>query len=312
LRFGFCLPHDGELSQPENLTDLSHLAEELGFDTLVEPSDHLVMPNKIQTTYPYSISGEYTDTTEDLDQATTLSYVAAKTDKIRLMTGISVVPYRNPLALANTFATIDYLSRGRLDFGAGTGWMKDEFDLLNVSYEERGEIMDENLRILRTVWSEKKPSFSGKYFHFKDVHFSPKVVQKPHPPIWVGGESPRAIRRAAELGDGWFPIDSNPNFPLLTVEQMSAGIAKLRRQVQKAGRNPEEVRIGYIAQNFDFNDRPVEKRMFAGGSHKIVRDIQQFEKLGVSFMAFSLLRENLEQTVRFTERFAEEIMNKLD
>src|ERR1700731_3480859 len=157
LKFGFCLPHDGELSTPDNLAELARHAERLGFDTLVEPSDHIVMPDKIKTTYPYSASGEYTDTTEDLDQATTLSFVAAKTDKIRLMTGIAVIPYRNPLALANSLATVDYLSGGRLDVGAGLGWMKQEFDLLRVPYEERGEIMDEYLRILKVIWSEKSP-----------------------------------------------------------------------------------------------------------------------------------------------------------
>ncbi len=312
MRFGFCLPHDGELSLPRNLGELAQHAERLGFDTLVEPSDHLIMPNKIRTIYPYSTSGEYTDTTEDLDQATTLAFVAAKTDRIRLMTGISVVPYRNPIALANTYATLDYLSGGRLDFGAGTGWMKDEFELLNVPYEKRGEIMDENLRILKIIWSEKNPSFSGKYYHFKDVHFSPKVVQKPHPPIWVGGESPRAIRRAAELGNGWFPIDCNPTFPLLTLEQMKGAIARLRTQILKAGREPEEVKIGYIAQNFELNDRPGDGRLFAGDSRKIVEDIQKFEKLGVSFLAISFLRENMEATKEYTERFATDVMKRVN
>jgi probable F420-dependent oxidoreductase len=291
--------------------ELAQHAEKHGFDTLVEPSDHLIMPNKIRTIYPYSASGEYTDTTEDLDQATTLAFVAAKTNRVRLMTGISVVPYRNPIALANAYATIDYLSGGRLDFGAGTGWMKDEFDLLNVQYEKRGEIMDENLRILKIIWSEKNPSFSGKYFHFHDVHFSPKVVQKPHPPIWVGGESPRAIRRAAELGNGWFPIDCNPTFPLLTSEQMKTGIARLRTQIQKAGRKPEEVKVGYIAQNFELNDRLDDRKLFAGGSRKIIEDIQQFEKLGVSFLAISFLRENMEATKEYTERFATEVMRRV-
>ena len=312
MRFGFCLPHDGELSLPQNLKELARFAERLGFDTLVEPSDHLVMPDRIKTTYPYSTSGEYTDTTEDLDQATTLAFVSAHTDRIRLMTGICVVPYRNPMALANTFATIDHLSGGRLDFGAGTGWMKDEFDLLNVSYDERGTIMDESLRILKIIWSEKKPSFSGKYYHFQDVHFSPKVIQKPHPPIWVGGESPRAIRRAAELGNGWFPIDCNPTFPLMTLEQVKSGIARFHRQVEKAGRGPADLKVGYIAQNFEINDNTSDSRIFAGAPRKILDTIREMEHLSVSFIAISLLRENLEATKKYTERFASEVMRKLN
>ena len=291
MKFGFCLPHDGELSKPDNLTELAIHGERLGFDTLVEPSDHIVMPNRINTTYPYSTSGEYTDTTEDLDQSTTLSFVAAKTEKIRLMTGIAVIPYRNPLAMANTLATVDYLSSGRLDVGAGVGWMKEEFDLLHVPYEERGKVMDEYLRILKVVWSEKNPSFNGKYFQFSNVHFSPKVVQKPRPPIWVGGESPRAIRRAAELGDGWFPIDSNPKFPLSNSSQMAEAISRLRQQVKKAGRSPDNVQIGYLAQNFELNDLPEKGKLFFGNSRKILADIKEFESLGVSFLAFSFLRD---------------------
>jgi probable F420-dependent oxidoreductase len=271
------------------------------------------MPDKIKTIYPYSASGEYTDTTEDLDQATTLSFVAAKTDKIRLMTGIAVIPYRNPFALANSLATVDHLSSGRLDVGAGLGWMKEEFDLLRVPYEERGEIMDEYLRILKVIWSEKSPHFQGKYFQFSDVHFSPKVVQRPHPPIWVGGESPRAIRRAAELGDGWFPIDSNPRFPLSGVGELAAAIAKLRRQVEKAGRKPEEVRIGYLASNFELREVGSSEsgKLFVGSPQKILADVKEFDRLGVSFLAFSFLGENLEKTRALAEKFAKGVLGKI-
>ena len=192
MRFGYCLPHDGELSKPDNLAELARHAESLGFDTLVEPSDHIVMPNKIKTTYPYSTSGEYTDTTEVSGPGNHSLLRRRKDRKNSLDDRDRGDPYRNPLALANSLATLDYLSKGRLDVGAGVGWMKEEFDLLHVPYESRGEIMDEYLRILKVIWSSGKvPHFSGKYFQFSDVHFSPKVVQRPHPPIWIGGESPR-------------------------------------------------------------------------------------------------------------------------
>jgi len=307
------LPHDGELSKPDNLAKLSLHAEKLGFNTLVEPSDHIVMPNTINTRYPYSTSGQYTDTTEDLDQSTALSFVAAKTERIRLMTGIAVIPYRSPLAMSSALATVDYLSKGRLDVGAGVGWMKEEFDLLRVPYEERGEIMDEYLRIFKIIWSEKNPHFSGKYFQFSGVHFSPTVVQKPHPPIWIGGESPRALRRAAELGDGWFPIGGNPSFPLSNTWQPSEAISRLRREITKAGRNPGDVRIGYLAQDFELNDEsiPDKERAFAGNYRKILADTREFESLGVSFVALSFLRENLDKTLAYTEKFAKEVLSRL-
>ena len=311
LRFGFCLPHDGPLSAPFNMTELSRHAERIGFDTLVEPSDHIVMPEKISTTYPYSSSGKYTDTPEDLDQLTTLSFVAAKTEEIRVMTGISVIPYRNPLALANAFATVDYLSDGRLDIGAGVGWMKEEFDLLRVPFLERGEIMDESIKILKIIWSEKNPEFSGKYFRFKDAHFSPKVVQKPHPPIWIGGESPRALRRAAELGDGWLPIDNNETFPLLTLEQMSNAIGRLRARIVKAGRKVEDVQVGYVPQILEMSDHPSSTGLLSGDTGTIAKNVGELEELGVSFIALSFLRENLDKTKDYSKKFAEEVIDRL-
>jgi len=312
MKFGFCLPHDGPLSRADNLTALSQHAEKLGFHSLVEPSDHLVMPEKIATTYPYSSSGEYTDTREDLDQATTLAFVAAKTNKIRLMTGIAVIPYRNPFSWANEFATLDYLSDGRLDIGAGVGWMREEFYILHIPFEKRGELMDEYIRMMKVIWTQKSPSFSGKFFQFKDAHFSPKIVQRPHPPIWIGGESPRAIRRAAELGDGWFPIDGNARFPLWNISRLSQAISRLREQIKKAGRKPDDVKIGYLSQNFELTDYPSDrKELLAGNSKKIIADIKQLESLGVSFIALSLLKESLDATSRYSTKFATEIMPKL-
>jgi probable F420-dependent oxidoreductase len=284
----------------------------LGFHSLIEPSDHLVMPKKIRTTYPYSSSGEYTDTREDLDQLTALAFVAAKTGSIRLMTGIAVIPYRSPLSWANTFATLDYLSDGRLDIGAGVGWMKEEFDILRVPFVKRGELMDEYIRIVKSIWAGENPSFEGRYFSFSDAHFSPKVVQKPHPPIWIGGESPRAIRRAAELGDGWFPIDSNPTFPLNTADQLAGGIARLKESIRRAGRKSDNVKIGYLSQTFELSDSHVDrKELLAGDSRKIATDIKKMEEMGVSFIGLGFLRDSVESTKRYAEEFVREVLSRL-
>lgn len=269
------------------------------------------MPNEIKATYPYSHSGEYTDSRKDLDQCTALSFVASKTDKIRLMTGISVIPYRNPFALASAFATLDYLSKGRLDVGVGVGWMKEEFDILHVPFKERGEIADETLRILKVIWTESNPRYSGNYFHFSDVHFSPRVVQKPHPPIWVGGESPRAMRRAVELGDGWFPIDRNEKFSLSSITQLSSAINRLKQQLKKVGRKKEDLRIGYFAENFELVDRPNGSTLLVGTPQKIIADVRELEVLGISFIALNFLRANLEKTKAYSERFSKNVMDKL-
>jgi len=311
MKFGFCLPHDGELSQPGNLTELGQHAEKLGFHTLIEPSDHLVMPRQIATTYPYSTSGDYTDSRSDLDQATTLSFVAARTNKIRLMTGIAVIPYRSPISWANTLATVDYLSGGRLDIGAGVGWMKEEFDILRVPFAQRGEIMDEYLGVMKKIWTEANPTFKGKYFQFSDASFSPTVLQKPHPPIWIGGESTRAIRRAAELGDGWFPIDGNPKFPLSRAHQLEEGILRLKAQVEKAGRKADDVKVGFLSQSFQMSNESAEGReLLVGDPGKIVADIEKMEKLGVSFIGLSFLGDTVESTKKYSEEFVREILSK--
>jgi len=311
MKIGFCLPHDGELSRPENITLLAQRAEKLGFSSLIEPSDHNIMPNRIATTYPYSSSGEYTDTTSDLDQSITLSFLAAKTSTIRLMTGIIVVPYRNPIILANTLATLDYLSNGRLDIGAGVGWMKEEFGFLKIPYERRGEIMDENLKILKTIWSKEVPAFQGKYYQFNGAHFSPEVVQKPHPPIWIGGESPQAIRRAARLGDGWIPIDVNSKFPLNTLDRIEHSISKLRKEILAVGRKPEDVKIGFLPQDFALNDGEKSDTLFVGDADAILQSIREVEKLGINFLGLNFLQTDLESTISYSERFVDLVISKL-
>ncbi len=313
MEYGFGIPTRGPMATPKTMATLASRGEELGF-SLVSVSDHIVIPKEIRSRYPYSSSGEFSGGDgECLEQLTLLSYLAGQTTKIRLLTSVMVVPHRSPVHTAKILATIDVLSGGRLIIGCGVGWMEAEFEALGVPpYEERGAVANEYIRAFKELWTSDNPTFEGKYCRFSDVTFAPKPIQKPHPPIWIGGESPRALKRAAQLGDGWYPIGANPTYPLGTSEQLSASLSKLRRYAEEAGRDPIEINIAYSAGWYDDQHASTlpngERRSFTGTPEQIAGDIRDFEGLGVHQMTLGLQADTLDQTVKRMERFAKEVM----
>ena len=175
-----------------------------------------------------------------------MAFVAGKTSRLRLVTSVTVVPHRPAVLLAKMLATIDVLSKGRFTFGIGAGWMKEEFEALGLPpFAERGAVTDEYLLACRELWTRDEPRFSGKYVNFANILFAPKPVQKPHPPIWVGGESGPALRRTARLGDAWYPIGTNPQHRLDSMKRFAAGVERLRRLTREAGRDPAQVALAY-------------------------------------------------------------------
>lgn len=204
MDFGAHIFGVGQLAEPETLAQLARRAEELGYHS-VFLADHIIVPRHLASPYPYSRDGRfpYDPDLDWLDPMVALGYLAAHTTTIRLGTSITVLPMRHPIVTAKQIASADHLSRGRVIFGAGVGWMKEEFALLGASFHDRGRRMDEYLRLMKVLWTEEHPRFAGAYFQVEDCGFAPKPTQKPHVPIWVGGESPAAMRRAARLGDGW-------------------------------------------------------------------------------------------------------------
>ena len=253
MKYGFPLPGRGPLAAPERLGIIARKGEELGFDALLT-GDHILVPRHISSTYPYTESGEFpgSGSGESMEQITLLSYIAGQTSKIRLVTSVLIVPHRNPLIAAKSLATLDVLSGGRLVVGGGVGWMREEFQALGLPpFEERGAVTDEYIRAFKILWTEDDPSFEGKYISFDDISFLPKPVQKPHPPIWVGGESRPALRRAAELANGWYPLGSNPTFPMGTPEQLKGGLERLAEYTRRFGRDPSEIETIYRPHQFE-------------------------------------------------------------
>jgi probable F420-dependent oxidoreductase len=198
-----------------------------------------------------------------------------------------IVPHRNPIVAAKALATLDVLSNGRVTLGVGAGWLKEEFETLDLpAFEERGAVTDEYIRAFIELWTSDDPRFEGKYVNFSNIHFLPKPVQKPHIPIWVGGESNRAIRRAARMGNAWHPLGSNPNFPLNTPELLKASMDRLAARTEREGRDSKDVEVAFRVSTFDPESDGSKGIPFAGPPDKVAEDIRTYEALGVTNLIF--------------------------
>jgi len=199
MQIGFNLPISGPLSSSEILTRIAQEGEALGYDYLTL-TDHIVLPNLRVPGYPHSESGEFFSERPERrhEQLTTAAYIAAKTSRIRLVLAVMVVPHRPAVLAAKMLATIDVLSGGRLVVGIGAGRLQREFDaVVTTPFAARGAVTDEYLKAFRVLWTEEALHADGSWVNFDGIVFAPKPVQQPHPPIWVGGESGPALRRAA-------------------------------------------------------------------------------------------------------------------
>ncbi len=187
--------------------------------------------------YPYSADGRIPGNPDGLmEPLTALAFVAAHTERIRLGTGICLVPQRNPIYTARQVADVDYLSRGRVDFGIGIGWLREEFAALGVPWERRADRTRECVAVMKTLWCDEVSRFKGEFYDVPHCLQNPKPVQVPHPPLYFGGESDAALRRVADLGQGWFGYD-------LTPDRLDACLERLDALLEEAGRSRSEVKI---------------------------------------------------------------------
>jgi probable F420-dependent oxidoreductase len=317
MKYGFTLPGRGQLATPERLGIIARKGEEFGFDSLLT-GDHILVPRNISSVYPYTEGGEFpgSGSGESMEQITLLSYIAGQTSKIRLVTSVLIVPHRNPLIAAKSLATLDVLSGGRLVVGVGVGWMREEFEALGLPpFEERGAVTDEYIRAFKVLWTEDDPHFDGKYISFDDISFLPKPVQKPHPPIWVGGESRPALRRTAELADGWYPLGSNPTFPMGTPEELKAGMERLAGYARRFGRDPSTIETIYRTHQFELLKQAAgpDRLPFVGDADQIAGDIRQYQDMGVTSMIWDFLRQtdDLDSMLGLMEDFSTQVWPKV-
>ncbi|MBI2167919.1 MAG: LLM class F420-dependent oxidoreductase [Actinobacteria bacterium] len=211
--------------------------EQRGFESVWVP-EHVVLFDDYASPYPYSDDGKLPAPPEAgmVEPFTALTYLAAVTETVRLGTGICLLPQRNPIYTAKVVADLDWLSGGRVDLGVGVGWLKEEFDALQVPWEARGKRADEYLQILKTLWTDDVSSFDGDVYPLAPVRMYPKPAQQPHPPIHIGGESDAALRRAARHGNGWYGFNRSP-------EQVDEGLARLEKFLADEGRSRADVQV---------------------------------------------------------------------
>jgi len=312
MEYGFYLPNSGAGAEPDALADIAKLGDRLGFFCMVMP-DHILQPNQINSTYPYSLTGDILAAGQSGDgewpeQITTLAYLAGVTERIRLVTSVMIIPYRNPILTAKMLSTLDMLSKGRLILGAGVGWMEEEFELLDAPpFAERGAVTNEYLQAFIELWTKDDPKFEGKYVNFSDITFLPKPVQKPYPPIWIGGQSKPAIRRAAQIGDCWHPVGAIPAAPL-EPEELAENLVLLHQYAEKAGRDPAIIQVSVKAPLYDAGDSSGPRRRFSGSSDEVRQDIQTYSDVGVTHLIFDFRTGDPKQTEDRMARFSEEVM----
>jgi probable F420-dependent oxidoreductase len=236
MKFGLAFTNTGPFAEPAAAADFARAAEEAGFESLWTV-EHVVVPSNYQSTYPYDPSGKMPGG-EDFDipdPLIWLSYVAASTTRIKLATGILILPERNPVVLAKELATLDKLSSGRLELGIGVGWLKEEFEAIGVPFEHRGKIADEYMEAMRALWTQEKASYHGDFVDFTDCIMRPRPTQG-SVPIHVGGHSEAAARRAGRHGDGFFPGKGSH-------DEQARLFEVVRAAATEAGRDPSAVEI---------------------------------------------------------------------
>lgn len=310
MDFGFVIPSRGPVAQPAAMTNVAQRGEALGF-RLIGASDHVIFPVTNDSTYPYSESGTIRTTTtgENLEQLTLLAYLAGQTTSARLLTSVMVVPHRPPILAAKTLATIDVLSGGRLVVGCGVGWLREEFDALQVPpFDARGKATDEYLEAFRELWTAERPTYDGAHVRFSNVLFAPKPAPGAQPPLWIGGESPAALRRVARLGDGWYPIGSNPTYPMDTPERLGAAIDLIRREADARKRDPATIEYAYNAGWYSTEPQPGPngRRIMTGARDDVAQDIEALAGLGFTSLIVGVGGASEEEMIERMERFAQD------
>lgn len=317
MDFGITLGPRGATGTPEGLAARAQQADRLGFAYIGIP-DHIVFPRQSSSRYPYNADGKHPSIVSGycLEQLACLSYVAALTHKVRLLTSVLVIPHRPAILAAKTLATIDVLSKGRLTVGVGVGWLAEEMSALGgPPYKERGVASDAFIAGFRELWTKDDPSGDGTYVKLDGLVFEPKPAQRSGPPIWIGGEGPAARRRVARLGDGWYPSIRNPKEQLDQPEVFAAALADVHREAEKHGRDPAAIDVAVHVNSMSIGagrkDADGRRVAFTGSAAEIADDARAFAKAGVRHILVGFESNDLQQALDHTEAFARDVIAKV-
>lgn len=274
----------------ETFDRVSARAQEIGFHA-VWVADHLVFPDTSEVAHPLGYRANTGGADDDaqsnvrsgdpvFEAIVTMTYLAARTTTCRIGVGVLVIPYRNPVLVAKMLATLDVLSGGRVILTAGVGWLKEAFTALDADYEHRGAVTNEYIDVMKAIWTQERPVFEGEFYQLPPgLQFHPKPVQRPHIPVWIGGVSGPAIRRAGARGDGWLGVYQS-------VEDTVALHDRLRDQIQRNDRSVEDFtfahRLRFQVTDEDGGDQPC-----IGSPRQIADAVRRYHDAGVQHLQFA-------------------------
>jgi probable F420-dependent oxidoreductase len=301
IEVGLTLPNYRATATPSNILATAERADALGFHS-VWVADHIAIPV------------EYTSTMGSLlfETHTTLTFVAARTTRLKLGCSVMPTPYRHPLLQARTLATLDQLSGGRVIYGGAAGYMVDEFRALGVDFSRRASMTDEYLRVLKLAWTEPVINFHGQFVDCTNVTCDPKPQQKPHPPIWLGGDSDGAFRRIVRYADGWHGLaGGSPGARRVdpTVDDFASRIGRLHEISEEEGRDPSSITLSLKAS---CQIGPDDSRPLHGSVSKIVDTIKRLEALGVSLVVLAPNLFHEPTPLEVVDQIASEILTRLN
>ena len=276
MQFGVTIPNNWGLEDVQQVLAFGPLAEALGYDS-VWVMDHLFNNGYIR---------ERLDDKPYYHPLATLSYLAATTRQVRLGTSVLVLPYHNPVELAKYAATLDCMSHGRVTLGLGVGAMAEEFAALGIPMAERASLTNEGIRVMQELWTNPAPSYHSRRWNFDDLRFAPQPVQQPHIPLWIGGASPGALRRAARLGNGWHPSG-------LTPDEYAAGRQRVQELAEQAGRDPDALvwsaRVEVEATSGPSSARAADRARIPGGDpEQTALSVAAYRAAGVEHLVLAL------------------------
>jgi probable F420-dependent oxidoreductase len=305
MKFVFPLPHMLRLKatvQPweasvtgADQTRMAKRAEALGYDMIAIPEHHIIPREHVELSGPHYFHA-----------ATAQAYVAGATATIRVNSCITILPLQHPIVQAKQLATIDWLSSGRVTVTFGVGWLEREFEILGVPFHERGRMADEYLEAMVELWTKDDPRYEGKYVSFKDVAFEPKPIQKPHVPIWMGGDADAALKRAARFASGWWPFLTKP-------EDIPARLDFIRSQPGFKG-GPFEVMYGMSTSRVGQGHKVIDDPNARGGlpAQAIVDRLAWFKELGVTMSSVPMPPvQDVEAYLDYAQWVMEEIRPKV-
>jgi probable F420-dependent oxidoreductase len=295
MELGCHLPNQGPLATREAIATFAREAEQRRMASLWV-SDHVVFPRTATGRYP---GGRFPHPPDKpyLEPVTVLTAAAMVTDRARLGSSVFILGHRHPVVMAKMLASIDALSSGRLICGVGVGWWKEELEILGAPFHARGRQADEAIRVFKALWTMDDPAFDGEFFHFRDLGFAPKPVQKPHPPIWVGGDSPGAFRRVVTLGDGWHATSKTP-------AQLGEALGRLRAAADAAGRAWDTIELSL---RFGLGDD-----LIARGPQAIVDQLGEYKRLGLGHVLLEFRRDDLKRMTEILDLVAGSVRPAVD